>query len=757
VIITEQEAQGMPLLPMEVGEEVRIVIPQIPIMPGALVSPVLLQSLNTYFDMLTSKRIPINIPPGVNKDDNAYTALSWSDADKIRFYRYFPQKIGGWAQIDFDNSATIEGVPRSLFSYIDNTGFEHLLIGTNYGLYSYESGDLFNITPLIADTTAIANSLSTNYNTLSNNPIITSIGSNVVTIVISPFAATTFRAGDIIKLSGITGNPGGILNANLNGVVQINNVLPSAILINAANNVTATSTATSGGNAVVLSTRVISVAQTANGFSNGERVQIAAATAFGGFTIGELNIQTMIRNVSTNAYDYYMVNATTWATSSISAGGGSDTTVQGQISAGICQMSTPEGYGGGDFGQDIYGQGYPFGTGFEYPQIWFFALFNNTVIMTPGNQGAIYVWNGDVTTAPILLSAVDGAANVPTAVNYIFVAQNQVVALGVDGAPNSIATSDTDNPAVWTIDATTNAFSGQVADSEPFIAHGYVKDQYLLFTQNSVSLMYYVGKPNLWIVTTLLPSDGAISPKSILSFNDVVTWQGQLNFYIYNGSIVSTIPNNNLKEWFLSNINPAAFYHSFVHKSAEFNETWFFSPFGNSIECTNYIIWNWEEGHWTNGTLTRTASETPPNLNRPQYMATGSCDGSIPTALYQHEIPGDYSDNGGNMTGSLSSNSAMIGEGDYMQQIYRLIPSNVLLPYGTQPTGNLLYSTTILTKEYDGQPNERSFGAYDIYDTTPKVETRINGRQRQYVINFSNTFGFRIEKFFEELKPTTVR
>lgn len=707
--------------------------------------------------MRVGKRVPITIPPGVNKDDNAYTSLNWSDADKIRFYRYFPQKIGGWEQIYFDNSETIQGCPRSMFSYIDNAGIEHLLIGTNTRLYSFESGDLFNITPLVTSTTAIANSLSTNYSTLNNNPIITSTGSNVVTIVLSPLLAATFREGDNIQLSGVSGNPGGITNADLTGEFSINAVLPLAILINAKNNAIASSGVTAGGNAVVLSTRVISVAQIAHGFLEGDRIKIASATAFGGFTDPELNIEAMIRNVTTNSYDYYLVNATNWATSLVTAGGGAGTTVQGQIAAGTCALNTPDGYGGGDFGLSIYGQGYSFGTGFEYPQIWFYALFNNTIILTPGNQGAIYIWDGDVTIAPTLLSGEPGAADVPSAVNYIFVAQNQVIALGVGGVPNSIATSDTDNAIVWTIDATTNAFTGEVVDSEPFIGHGYVKDQYLLFTENSVSVMYYVGKPDIWIVNTLLPSDGAISPKSILSFNDVVVWCGQANFYIYNGSLVSTIPNNNLKEWFLSNINPSAYYHIFVHRSAAFNEVWWFAPFGNAIECNNYVIWNWEEGHWTNGKLTRTASETPPNLNRPQYMVTGSCDDSIVPTLYQHEIPDNYSDNSNNMTGSLTSNSALIAEGDYMQQIYRLIPSNVLLPYGTSQSGNLLYSTTVLTKEYDGQLLNRSFGPYNIYDDTPKVETRINGRQRQYVLNFSNTFGFRIEKFFEDIRPTTVR
>ena len=42
----------------------------------------------------------------------------------------------------------------------------------------------------------------------------------------------------------------------------------------------------------------------------------------------------MIRNKTTNTYDYYLINTTNWAGALVTGGGGSDATVQGQIAAG---------------------------------------------------------------------------------------------------------------------------------------------------------------------------------------------------------------------------------------------------------------------------------------------------------------------------------------------------------------------------------------------------------------------------------------
>jgi hypothetical protein len=273
--------------------------------------------------------------------------------------------------------------------------------------------------------------------------------------------------------------------------------------------------------------------------------------------------------------------------------------------------------------------------------------------------------------------------------------------------------------------------------------------------------MTFVGAPAIWLIEDVMSSDGLLGPSAASSVQDNVVWAGQSNLYAYNGSVVTIIPNNTLNEWFYNRINSNSAYHSFAHKSIAFNEVWWFAAFDESEEPDNYIIWNWQEGHLTNGKLSRTASEEPTNISRAQYMAFGQCDPVLDTILYHHEIDGNFADNGNNMTGSLLSNYSLIAEGDFMQEILRVVPSVALLPINEEVDGDtnteVLFNMSINTKEYDSQASARIFGPYPITALTQKVETRANGRQRQYKFDFSNTFGFRFEKFYEEFKATTPR
>jgi hypothetical protein len=426
--------------------------------------------------------------------------------------------------------------------------------------------------------------------------------------------------------------------------------------------------------------------------------------------------------------------------------------VQGQILGGGCAILPASGYGGGTYGTGKYGIGRPFNAGFAYPRIWSFDRLGTGVVLTPGNQTGLYFWAGNVATAPVLQTA--GSA--PTAINYVVVENRQIIVFGAAGVPNNIMS--TNNIANWVPGPTVTAFNGTIPQAGRLLSSSYCKGQVVIFAENSVYKMTFVGSPTIWVIDEIMTSDGALGPKAVTSINDNVVWVGGNNFYIYNGSIAVAIPNNTLRQWFYSKLNSVTAFHSFIHKSTEYNEIWIFAPFNNAEEPNNYVIWNWEEGHFTNGQLTRTASEEPANPNRAQYMATGSCDGSVATTkLYAHEVKDDYTDDGANMSGSLTSNDNLIDTGEYMQEILRVIPSTFVLPVDTPATGNLLFSMYINTKEYDGALAFRTFGPYNIYDNTQKVETRANGRQRQYQFTFNNKFGFRLEKFFEELRTTTAR
>ena len=91
-------------------------------------------------------RINLTIPPGVVKDDTDYTVGQgrWTNADHIRFWRGFPQVIGGWEILTTD---TLSGKCRGLLNWRDNNGSLNIAFGTHTNLYIYINGDFYDITP----------------------------------------------------------------------------------------------------------------------------------------------------------------------------------------------------------------------------------------------------------------------------------------------------------------------------------------------------------------------------------------------------------------------------------------------------------------------------------------------------------------------------------------------------------------------------------------------------------------------------------
>lgn len=91
-------------------------------------------------------RINLTIPPGVTLDDASFTVGQggWVSADHVRFWRGYPQVIGGWEIL---TTTTLSGKCRGLASWRDNQGSLNIAFGTHTNLYVYINGDFYDITP----------------------------------------------------------------------------------------------------------------------------------------------------------------------------------------------------------------------------------------------------------------------------------------------------------------------------------------------------------------------------------------------------------------------------------------------------------------------------------------------------------------------------------------------------------------------------------------------------------------------------------
>jgi len=172
------------------------------------------------------------LKPGIDKQNTEYGAEGgWIDCDYVRFRYGLPEKLGGWTL--FGNLETyFVGAVSNIFTWNALDGAPYAAVGTNKKVYAFYGGAWADITPIRRTVTGTITFDTTN-------------GSTTVTVNDSGHGAI---AEDFVTFSGVTGNPGGILNANLNNEFEVTQVL-NANEYTITSPTQATSTATAAGTA----------------------------------------------------------------------------------------------------------------------------------------------------------------------------------------------------------------------------------------------------------------------------------------------------------------------------------------------------------------------------------------------------------------------------------------------------------------------------------------------------------------------------
>lgn len=153
--------------------------------------------------------IPLKFRPGLNRDQTNYSNEGgWWACDKVRFRSGYPEKIGGWVKY---TTETLIGVCRQMFGWVTSFSDNFLALGTQSKVYIEAGGNLNDITPLRATTSAGDVTFSA------------SNGSSTITVFDTGSATS---AGDYVTFSGAVTLGGNItatiLNANHEIATSIN-------------------------------------------------------------------------------------------------------------------------------------------------------------------------------------------------------------------------------------------------------------------------------------------------------------------------------------------------------------------------------------------------------------------------------------------------------------------------------------------------------------------------------------------------------
>ena len=483
-------------------------------------------------------------------------------------------------------------------------------------------------------------------------------------------------------------------------------------------------------------TTSVVVTGTSHGAVQGDFVTFDSFSTIEGL---DMNKEFEITSVANN--NAYIVT-TTAAASGSTSGGGVTGNAKYQINIGP-ELSTPA-FG---WGTDTWGSG-TWGTASSSSNVtlearqWSLDNFGQLLIATVLNGGA-FEWNPNsgVTTRATAIT------NAPTKsrLGLVSTPDRHVLFMGTQpeiGGTNAqddllIRFSNQEDRNTYQPTAENTAGSLRIADGSRIVAAERSRGQILVWTDTSLHSLQFIGPPFTFGLRQLGQNCGIIGSHAGVDINGVSYWMSQDSFFLFDGS-VKKLPCT-VEQFIFNNINITGSENAFAGHNGEFNEIMWFYPRTGSDQINAIVAYNYLEGTWWTGTLSRTTwidREVYDNPIATEYNATATANNEVISGLtdgassvFLHEI-GNNGD-GQAITAFVKSGVVQIGEGNEFSFVSKLIPDiedqegtlNAKLEFKNYPN-----NSTAVTKTVSFQ------------DNTDFVSLR--GRGREFTVNVvSNTTG----------------
>ena len=458
----------------------------------------------------------------------------------------------------------------------------------------------------------------------------------------------------------------------------------------------------------------ITITDTSHGAVTNDFVTFSGAVSLGGnVTADVLNQEYQISLVTgTNTYEIVAKDtsgATVTANSSDSGNGGSSVVGTYQINVGLDTFVKSSGWGVGTWGSGGFGSASSI-SAVNQLRLWTHDNYGENLIINPRGAG-IYRWveNDGTSVRALELSGISGANLVPTVALQVITSETDrhLVVLGADPISGSsrtglidpmlVAFSDQENELDFEPTATNTAGSLRLSSGSFIVGGIKSRQEILIFTDTSLYSMNFIGPPLTFAINLINEGSGLLSPKSAVNAPNGVFYASKTGFYFYSGS-VKRLPCT-VQEYVFEDLDLGQAFKCHMGVNTEFSEIWFFYPSieDGTGEISRYVIYNYEENHWSVGNLVRYAWLDAGIEDLP--FATATTDSQ--QCVFEHETGfDDYQDA---MTGVFIESADLdIGSGDSFTFVKQIIPDMKFVTE-TGVSVNPAMNIVLKGRDYPGQ------------------------------------------------------
>ena len=323
------------------------------------------------------------------------------------------------------------------------------------------------------------------------------------------------------------------------------------------------------------------------------------------------------------------------------------------------------GFGGGAYGNGYYGQAIQQSDDsvVQEATTWSLDNFGEDLVACHYDDGRILIWDSSAT--PATASAL---TNAPTSNLGIVVTEERFIfALGAGGNSRKVQWCDREANTTWTAAATNEAGDIELQTSGQIMQGIRTRGQTLILTDTDAHTARYLGPPYVYGFERVGTSCGAISRKAASDVDAGVFWMGQGAFFRFDGNSVGELKCD-VHDYVFGDFNTAQQSKCWSFANAAFGEVWWFYCSSDSTEIDRYVAYDYLEGHWLIGELSRT-SGVARGVFRYPFLAGHNADSDI----YDHEVGYNFD----SATTYAETGPISIGVGDQIAKVTKLIPDEI--------------------------------------------------------------------------------
>ena len=527
---------------------------------------------------------------------------------------------------------------------------------------------------------------------------------------------------------------------------------------------------------------------TNHGLAIGDIVLLNSVTLPGGTGYVDADFDDKLFQVGTvPSLTTFTINQSTNATGTVTTGGSISTIPYEQV--GPAAQTYGYGWGVGTWnGTDgtEWGEAVSASNVTLEPGLWSLSNFGEVLVATIAN-GKTFTWNAGI-AARLSTRASTGTTNFSTSNNptatrdtLISPTTRHLIHFGTETTIGDPTTQDdmfirfsvNEQINVYDVLATNTAGTFRLQDGTTIMGSIKAKENILVWTDNALYTMKFVGAPFTFGFEQVGTNCGLIGKNAAIEIDGVAYWMSNNGFFSFDGT-VNTLPCS-VEDYVYDDFDTTKGQQVNAGINNLYTEvTWWYPTQGSEFN-NRYVVLNYGQnnaqvpmGNWYTGTNSNSIRTTwVDSLVYPQPYATAynsSATGNFPAVVgeaglgqsvfFEQEVGTDQV----NPDGSTTTLTSFVESFDFALQTDQGIGEYFLamrrfLPNFKNLVGNVLI--TVSVADYPADPNTATtLSPFTISSTTTKIDTRARGRYASIKIeNTSSGQSWRFGTFQADLQP----